>query len=304
MNKKILLSLLPILLAAGLAGRAEAYTALGQVGQSTDVGAWGVAGSSDTGLGAVSSSISGTVNDLGYLGSSSTFSSQARAASGTVGTYIDLSYSNGGGYQASASAYSGDILAIFDLAHANQQVGITFEAVVHGTMTSPGSGIVGSTWAQLAYGEYGGTPTLGGVPGWYNGPSSQEYLIYDNMINGTSISNAYPASFTYYLTLDSNGLGSVAALLSQNTLVTTEGPGWSATSSGSLLADYYNTVSMSVRSQFDTTTITSQGGWNVVNTIPVSPVPEPETYAMLLAGLGLIGFIARRKNQNGTMNFA
>ena len=25
-------------------------------------------------------------------------------------------------------------------------------------------------------------------------------------------------------------------------------------------------------------------------------VPEPETYAMLLAGLGLIGFMARRKN--------
>lgn len=28
---------------------------------------------------------------------------------------------------------------------------------------------------------------------------------------------------------------------------------------------------------------------------PVSPVPEPETYAMMLAGLGLLGFAARRK---------
>lgn len=27
----------------------------------------------------------------------------------------------------------------------------------------------------------------------------------------------------------------------------------------------------------------------------VSPVPEPETYAMMLAGLGLIGFISKRK---------
>ena len=30
--------------------------------------------------------------------------------------------------------------------------------------------------------------------------------------------------------------------------------------------------------------------------VPVTPVPEPETYAMVLAGLGLFGFIRRRKS--------
>lgn len=34
------------------------------------------------------------------------------------------------------------------------------------------------------------------------------------------------------------------------------------------------------------------GNMNVV----VNPVPEPETYAMLMAGLGLLGFMARRRN--------
>ena len=29
--------------------------------------------------------------------------------------------------------------------------------------------------------------------------------------------------------------------------------------------------------------------------ISVSPVPEPETYAMLLVGLGLVGFMTRRR---------
>jgi hypothetical protein len=28
------------------------------------------------------------------------------------------------------------------------------------------------------------------------------------------------------------------------------------------------------------------------------PVPEPETYAMMLAGLGALGFISRRRRQN------
>jgi hypothetical protein len=26
-----------------------------------------------------------------------------------------------------------------------------------------------------------------------------------------------------------------------------------------------------------------------------NPVPEPETYALMLAGLGLVGFVARRR---------
>ncbi len=32
--------------------------------------------------------------------------------------------------------------------------------------------------------------------------------------------------------------------------------------------------------------------------LAISPVPEPETYAMLLAGLGLIGFSARRRKSD------
>lgn len=42
--------------------------------------------------------------------------------------------------------------------------------------------------------------------------------------------------------------------------------------------------------------------WNIgidnINFDQVTVVPEPETYAMLLAGLGLLGFMAYRKSQN------
>ena len=37
------------------------------------------------------------------------------------------------------------------------------------------------------------------------------------------------------------------------------------------------------------TTSGSDGG-----TVMLAPVPEPETYGVLLAGLGVVGFLARR----------
>ncbi len=42
----------------------------------------------------------------------------------------------------------------------------------------------------------------------------------------------------------------------------------------------------------------SSGPNAYAGSVVISPVPEPETYAMLLAGLGLIGFTARRRKQN------
>ena len=39
---------------------------------------------------------------------------------------------------------------------------------------------------------------------------------------------------------------------------------------------------------------TNENGLTSVN-FSISVVPEPETYAMLLAGLGLVGFVARRR---------
>ncbi len=39
----------------------------------------------------------------------------------------------------------------------------------------------------------------------------------------------------------------------------------------------------------------TMSGYPVSQVITLAPVPEPESYAMLLAGLGLLGFIARRR---------
>lgn len=41
-------------------------------------------------------------------------------------------------------------------------------------------------------------------------------------------------------------------------------------------------------------TVAGSAGGSYAGVLNISPVPEPETYAMLLAGLGLMGFMARR----------
>lgn len=53
---------------------------------------------------------------------------------------------------------------------------------------------------------------------------------------------------------------------------------------------------------FSADVIGPSGGTGNVASKVISPVPEPETYAMLLAGLGLIGFVARRKKSYNFRN--
>lgn len=38
----------------------------------------------------------------------------------------------------------------------------------------------------------------------------------------------------------------------------------------------------------------------IIDSVTTSPVPEPESYAMLLTGLGLLGFMARRRKESTT----
>lgn len=53
-----------------------------------------------------------------------------------------------------------------------------------------------------------------------------------------------------------------------------------------------------IHNLYQFTALNSSGaGINSQRMLTVTPVPEPETYAMMFAGLGLLGFMARRKKR-------
>ena len=66
------------------------------------------------------------------------------------------------------------------------------------------------------------------------------------------------------------------------------------TLTGRLLATYFD------NSVLDTTAFEFRGGEIVWSQEPLTPFPEPSTYAMLLGGLLMLGFRARRRNERDT----
>jgi hypothetical protein len=92
--------------------------------------------------------------------------------------------------------------------------------------------------------------------------------------------------------LGNTGGGGVSAPSS----ILIDGNLFSVTGSGSPLSFTANGISFSGNDL--SITLNSSGEWVFLSEVQfntVSAVPEPETYAMFLAGLGLMGFIARRR---------
>lgn len=132
--------------------------------------------------------------------------------------------------------------------------------------------------------------------------------------------NAYSAAFsgaqtTNVFDLDLSGFASANHFVAQVSANFTGGAGYDVTgvtfdgtsffpvvngSIGDTGADYWllqlPTLSATLHhlTVLGTPLVESQGFVGSLS-LKVTPVPEPETYAMLLAGLGLVGFMARRR---------
>ena len=186
------------------------------------------------------------------------------------------------------------------------------------TSTSSGSLTVGATTVGV---------TLSG-----SAPVSQidgDYYYNNSSTGGTAVNGTYggltpsdmlqvsdASSFTLsfsqailnpYIALVSVGQGyAVNYTFNGPVTVLTAGPNYwgyiGYTSSGNTLTGYeYNGVVQLAGSYTSLTVSTAPGeywhGFNVGTDAVAAPVPEPETYAMMLAGLGLLGVVARRRKQ-------
>ena len=143
--------------------------------------------------------------------------------------------------------------------------------------------------------------------------------FYDVNVNALPVAGAFENFFNFSITPggDASGSGSFTKLMKPRTTTTlfniagfsidlykeTGAIDWkigSVAGSGSELNSYDFTPASAFLGAGDyyfkgsgTTLGTQSGSYNFK--MAIAPVPEPETYALMLAGLGAIGFVARRR---------
>ncbi|MGB4813162.1 MAG: PEP-CTERM sorting domain-containing protein [Methylophilaceae bacterium] len=115
----------------------------------------------------------------------------------------------------------------------------------------------------------------------FNALASEQASSATGYFNGLSITGTSPAAGNLFLTPTTAkpyfaSLGGILLSTSNNIY--------------NLSSDPINHSKMSI-----TDFATGYGTFNSALTFSVAAVPEPETYAMMLLGIGLVGFVARRK---------
>lgn len=194
------------------------------------------------------------------------------------------------------------LLAAAGFAHA----GLSFQQIATGSRTEVFDGISGISnigiGSQVSLGKLV-TDQLGSISFTYLG---QESGYSDKLLTiaGSTILNELSGVGTT-VSKAVNAIGAIDFKFEGNTgKYAINGGAWASGTSIGLIGTNKSVNGKTfdfVLGYNDSAGAASLGDWDDfvigVKFTPVSAVPEPETYAMMLAGLGLIGTIARRRNK-------
>lgn len=212
------------------------------------------------------------------LASAIAFSGAANAAPYTNGSFES---------QNLASSYVGFLYAD---AGFNQVVGYGPVGVA-----APGWSFEGQAGLSYSSNLWGGVASDGSVFGFLRNDGGQISQTFANVAGSYSFTFDMAQRTTWRV----GGVQTVSVLFDGNTVWSgTPGNSWGSFSfSASDVAAGNHTISLrgtNLNGASDTSVFVDNVRLNVVPS-PVSAVPEPESFAMLLAGLGLMGAIVRRR---------
>lgn len=139
--------------------------------------------------------------------------------------------------------------------------------------------VVGSSWATWV-----NQPTTNGLPVYFSSDTTLSFNFQGGALSGTPVD-----SFGFYLESNIRSVFNVSLGLASGQSVTQTVDGNGGAKFFGWSGSAVNTVTL--------TADPASGGFAFGHFYEgvTAPVPEPETYAMLLAGLGVLGTVARRR---------
>jgi hypothetical protein len=122
-----------------------------------------------------------------------------------------------------------------------------------------------------------------------NSTSGMDFDAIISSISRTADTGLDVTGLSLYRAAGTDGTGTGTLVSSGKSLQSGNIDVWTLSSDNLAVGNYYVLVSGNLVSDASA----SFGG--AVMMSPTAPVPEPETYGMMLAGLGVLGFLARRR---------
>jgi len=124
-----------------------------------------------------------------------------------------------------------------------------------------------------------------------NSTTGMDFDAIISSISHTADTGLDVTGLSLYRAAGGDGSGTGTLVTSGTSLQSGNIDVWTLSTDNLTMGNYYVLVSGNIVSDASA----SFGG--AVMMSPTAPVPEPETYGMMIAGLGVLGFLARRRKQ-------